>query len=94
MAIAEAILDMLIEQVQCITLYSTHYTQITEKFQSDPRVRLMKMGCEQENSTISFTYQLMDGVAEKSFAGNVGKMVGLPEEILRKADLRSKRMHE
>lgn len=78
MAIAEAILDMLIEKVQCITLYSTHYTQITEKFRYDPRVRLMKMGCVQENFTISFTYQLMDGVAEKSFAGNVGKMVGLP----------------
>lgn len=79
MAIAEAILDMLIKHVQCITLYSTHYTQITEKFRCDPRVRLMKMGCEQDNGTISFTYQLMDGVAEKSFAGNVGKMVGLPE---------------
>jgi DNA mismatch repair ATPase MutS len=29
-----------------------------------------------------FTYQLVEGIAEKSFASNVGRMVGLPKEIL------------
>lgn len=44
MAIAEAILDYLNEKIKCMTLYSTHYTQITDKFQKSKNVKMMKMG--------------------------------------------------
>lgn len=46
MAIAEAVLEHLINNIQSTTLYSTHYTQITEKFTGKPEVKLMKMGYE------------------------------------------------
>jgi DNA mismatch repair ATPase MutS len=44
MAIAEAILDYLLQKIGCMTLYSTHYTQITEKFKANDSLRMMKMG--------------------------------------------------
>ena len=44
MAIAEAVLDHLTDSVKGLTLYSTHYTQITDRFLEDPRIRMMKMG--------------------------------------------------
>jgi DNA mismatch repair ATPase MutS len=94
MAIAEAILDHLLEKVQCTTLYSTHYTQIAEKFRTNGKVKMMKMGYEPAEGGISFTYQLVEGVAEKSFACNVGRMVGIPEAILQRAERRSQKMHE
>jgi DNA mismatch repair ATPase MutS len=37
----------------------------------------MKMASELNGEDLVFTYQLVDGVAERSFAGNVGKMVGI-----------------
>lgn len=86
MAIAEAILDSLMKKLGCMTIYSTHYTQITDKFKENEMVRMMKMGysCD-EDGKVDFSYQLMEGVAEKSFASNVGRMVGIPVDILRRA---------
>lgn len=44
MAIAEAVLDNLIGTVRPITLFSTHYSQISERFKNSKEVRLAKMG--------------------------------------------------
>lgn len=64
MAIAEAVLDHLIFNIRPITLFSTHYTQITERYASNSSVRLAKMGYEiVEDNVLAFTYQLKDGVA-------------------------------
>jgi DNA mismatch repair protein MutS len=78
MAIAEAILDCLITQIHCYTLYSTHYTQIAEQFRTNDAVRMMKMGHQYSEDRVEFTYQLVEGVAEKSFACNVARIVGIP----------------
>ena len=86
MAIAEAVLDHLTDEIKGLTLYSTHYTQITEQYHEHPNVRMMKMGYNMDGEDISFTYQLVPGVAEKSFAGNVGKLVKMSPDILRLAD--------
>lgn len=78
MAIAESVLDSLIHSIGSVTLFSTHYTQITEKYMMNSKVKLAKMGYEFDDIGLVFTYQLDDGVAEKSFASNVVKMVGAP----------------
>lgn len=43
------------------------------------------MGYEFDEQALVFTYQLEDGVAEKSFASNVVRMVGISQEILSRA---------
>lgn len=78
MAIAESVLDYLMHTIGPITLFSTHYTQITEKYMMNSKVKLAKMGYDFDDIGLVFTYQLNDGVAEKSFASNVVKMVGAP----------------
>lgn len=77
MAIAEAVLQHLIEKKKCLTLFSTHYTQITQQLVTVDSVRMMKMGYREVDGSFKFTYQLQEGVAEKSFACNVAKMVGI-----------------
>jgi DNA mismatch repair protein MutS len=54
---------------------------------------MMKMGHEQNDGAVLFTYQLVDGVAEKSFACNVARLVGIPEGVIEKARERSEKMH-
>ena len=51
-------------------------------------MKCMKIGynIQQDGETLNFTYKLEDGVAEKSFANNVAKMVGIPDEIMKIAD--------
>lgn len=85
MAIAEAVLNNLIEDIRPITLFSTHYTQITERFNGNERVKLAKMGSEINDDSLVFTYQLEEGVADKSFATNVVRIVGICKEIIEMA---------
>ena len=58
MAIAESVLDYLIHSVRAITLFSTHYTQITERYNLNEKVKLVKMGYEFDDIGLIFTYQL------------------------------------
>jgi DNA mismatch repair protein MSH6 len=39
---------------------------------------------------LNFAYKLVDGVAERSFAENVARMVGIDEDLLKNARERSK----
>lgn len=54
---------------------------------------MMKMGYEIDEDDIEFTYQLVPGVAEKSFANNVGRMVKINSDILELASRKSNEMH-
>ena len=56
---------------------------------TNARVKLAKMGYQFDDIGLFFTYQLEKGVAEKSFANNVVKMVGAPSQILQIAAKRS-----
>ena len=85
MAIAEAVLDHLVFVLKPITLFSTHYSQITQRYANCPQVKLAKMAHEIDEGRLRFTYQLAQGVAEKSFACNVARIVAIPAPILLRA---------
>lgn len=43
MAIAEATLEHIFNEIKAFTLFSTHYSQITQKFVDLKEVKLMKL---------------------------------------------------
>ena len=51
------------------------------------------MGYEIEEDNMVFTYQLEQGVAQKSFARNVAQMVRIPEIVLDIAAKKSDEIH-
>jgi DNA mismatch repair protein MSH3 len=92
MAIADAVLQHLIDEVKCKTLFITHYplvaTEVEKKFPND--VQNLHMGfteIQQINGTreITFLYQLTSGVASGSFGVECGRLAALPESLLENA---------
>jgi len=89
MAIADAVMQQLIETTKCKTLFITHYPLVASNLQSKHPLEIenLHMGHEAEtriNGTreITFLYRLTPGMATESFGIECGRLAGLPESLL------------
>ncbi|CAE6486102.1 unnamed protein product [Rhizoctonia solani] len=100
MAIAHAVMQHLIENAKCKTLFITHYPMIA----LDLEQRYADVSCHHMSyveqtlpsgeSTISFTYKLSPGMARSSFGIECGRLAHMPEEVLQAAKRHATRMQE
>ncbi|CAE6462457.1 unnamed protein product [Rhizoctonia solani] len=100
MAIAHAVMQHLIENAKCKTLFITHYPMIA----LDLEQRYADVSCHHMSyveqtlpsgeSTISFTYKLSPGMARSSFGIECGRLAHMPEEVLQAAKQHAARMQE
>ena len=83
-AIATAVLEFFIEQVQCPLVFCTHYHVIASQFQDYDIVR----NCSMKYSIgkqLTLYYEIQDGPCSSSFGCAVAQMCGLPDEITKEA---------
>lgn len=91
-AIAGAVVNYLAKK-HCRCLFSTHYHNLVDNFQTDPNVALGHMACMVENEddedvtqeTVTFLYKYIDGPASKSYAFGAAKLAGMSLDIIRRA---------
>ncbi|PRP74153.1 hypothetical protein PROFUN_06478 [Planoprotostelium fungivorum] len=88
-SIAYSVLDHLVRQVNCCTLFSTHYHMLTSEYENNEKVGLHHMACfvDEEQGDVTFLYKLTPGVCPKSYGMNVAKMAGIDGLITSRADL-------
>jgi DNA mismatch repair protein MSH3 len=96
MAVADAVLQHLVQTVKCKTLFITHYplvaTGLEKKFPQE--VENIHMGYTFESRVdgtrqITFLYRLTPGIATESFGVECARLGGIPEPILQIATERS-----
>lgn len=96
MAIADAVLQHLVENIKCKTMFITHYPLVAidleRRFPED--VRNVHMGYTTDSRIdgrrdVTFLYRLTDGFAEESFGVECARLAGIPEHILSVATERS-----
>ncbi|KAI9152638.1 Mismatch repair protein msh3 [Blastocladiella emersonii ATCC 22665] len=85
-AIAYAVLDHVVREVQPITLFVTHFpplAQVAETYPDHARCAHMAFLEHGEGGKeITFLYQLAEGAAKASYGLNVARLAGIPESIL------------
>ncbi|XP_054801883.1 DNA mismatch repair protein MSH6 isoform X2 [Prosopis cineraria] len=94
-AIAESVLEYLVQKVQCRGLFSTHYHLLAVDFHKDPKVSLCHMACQVGDGVggvdeVTFLYRLTPGACPKSYGVNVARLAGLPTSVLQKAAAKSR----
>lgn len=89
MSLAQAILEHLIESKKCMTLFATHYHELTELAALHPQVVNAHMSIHEEQTAkgpeVRFLHQLVKGPANKSYGIHVGRLAGLPASVTRRA---------
>ena len=85
MSIAEAILNFVATHIQCKTLFSTHYHELTVLENKIPSIKNVHVSAVEENGKLTFLHKIKNGAVDKSYGIHVAKLAGLPDEIINDA---------
>ena len=86
MALAQAIIEYIVNVVHAKTLFSTHYHEITSLVQNLPTVSNIHVSVKENDGLITFLYKVQKGPMDKSYGINVARLAGLPEPLLERAN--------
>ncbi|MGX7106848.1 DNA mismatch repair protein MutS [Hutsoniella sourekii] len=82
MALAEGIIHYLATQVKAITIFSTHYHELTDLESQIPSLKNIHVGAEEVEGHLVFLYKIISGPADKSYGLHVAKLAGLPDSLI------------
>ncbi len=85
MALAHSILEYCHEKIGCITLFSTHYHELTSLDKTLKRLKNVHVEAKEENGSVSFLHKVIDGACDKSYGINVANLAGLPKSIIKRS---------
>ncbi|KAL8671449.1 MAG: hypothetical protein Q9168_004055 [Polycauliona sp. 1 TL-2023] len=93
-AIAQAVLDHVVRETQSLTLFITHYQNLSvlaKRFANEElknvHMKFQESGDDGQN--ITFLYEIGEGVAHRSYGLNVARLANVPESVLELAALKS-----
>jgi DNA mismatch repair protein MutS len=86
MSIARAVLEYISDRIKAITLFSTHYHELTRLEGELSGVKNYNMAVKERGKEVIFLRQVVPGKADKSYGINVARLAGLPVEVLLRAE--------
>ncbi|MDD3028135.1 MAG: DNA mismatch repair protein MutS [Erysipelotrichaceae bacterium] len=87
MAIAQAMLEYIGHNINCITFFSTHYHELTFLQETGIGVKNVHASADVKSDDISFEYRIKPGRSNKSYGINVAKLANLPEAVIARANV-------
>lgn len=87
MAIAQAMIEYIATKIKCITLFSTHYHELTFLEDKNLGIKNVHASASIENDDLVFLYRIKPGRSNKSYGVNVAKLAKLPDEVLNRANV-------
>jgi DNA mismatch repair protein MutS len=87
LSLAWAIIEFLHDNAQRggITLFATHYHEVTDLAKTRPRVANYNVAVKEWNEQIIFLRKVVPGAADKSYGIQVAKLAGIPRSITDRA---------
>lgn len=82
MALAYACGAYLANHIQCYTLFSTHYFELTHLAERFSCIRNVHLRATLSQNRIVFLYHVEDGAANQSYGLEVAQLAGIPTEVL------------
>jgi DNA mismatch repair protein MutS len=85
LAIAWAAIEYIHANTRAKTLFATHYHELTELGDRLSGVKNYHVSVKESGGGIVFLRKVAEGAADKSYGIEVGKLAGLPAEVVRRA---------
>lgn len=87
MAIAQAMIEYIASEIHCMTLFSTHYHELTFLEDKGLGIQNVQASARVDNDHLVFEYLIKKGRSNKSYGVNVAKLAKLPDEVINRANL-------
>jgi DNA mismatch repair protein MutS len=94
MALAAAIARALAEANRSLTLFATHYFELTQLAQWLPEVANVHVAAAQSRGKVVFLHEVREGPASQSYGLAVAQLAGVPAEVVRRARALLARLEE
>jgi len=85
LSLAWACADYLATRLQALTLFATHYFELTELASVLPAVVNIHLDAVEHDEHIVFMHQVQDGAASKSYGLQVAQLAGVPKKVIEQA---------
>ena len=86
MAIAQAMIEYIAKKIHCMTLFSTHYHELTFFEDKGLGIQNVHASARVDNDHLVFEYLIKKGKSNKSYGVNVAKLAKLPDEVIQRAN--------
>lgn len=84
-SIAWAVAEYILNKIGAKTLFATHYFELTDIGEKGKGAKNYTVSVEEWNNEVIFLRKVVKGMADKSYGIYVGKMAGLPEDVIVRA---------
>lgn len=85
-SIAWAVAEHILNNIGAKTLFATHYFELTEIGEKGKGAQNYTVSVEEWSNEVIFLRKVIKGTADKSYGIYVGKMAGLPESVIKRAN--------
>ncbi len=85
MALAQAIIEFIHENVGAMTLFSTHYHELTDLEERLDRLINVHAKCMEKDGRVLFLHKIEQGKADRSYGIHVAQLANMPEAVLERA---------
>jgi DNA mismatch repair protein MutS len=86
LSLAWAITEHLANEIQCRTLFATHYHELTELSQLLVNVKNLNVAVREWAGDVVFLHKIVSGGTDKSYGVHVAKLAGVPKSILTRSN--------
>ncbi len=87
MSLAQSILEYIEGHIACKTLFSTHYHELTSLANTIPTIKNIHVSAKEENGTLYFLHKVEDGPVDKSYGIHVARLAGMPDTLIKRAEV-------
>jgi DNA mismatch repair protein MutS len=84
-SIAWAVAEYIHNKIGARTLFATHYHELTEITKTLPMAKNYSVAVKEWNDEVIFLRKLKEGPTSRSYGIQVGKLAGLPENVINRA---------
>ncbi len=85
MSLAQAILEYISTKIKALTLFSTHYHELTRLDKQFKTIKNVHVSAIENKGTITFLHKVKPGAVDKSYGIHVARLASMPEDLLTRA---------
>ena len=85
-ALAQAIIEYIHDNIHCKMLFSTHYHELTTLDKKLKNLKNVHVSAYEEDGKITFLHKIKDGSVDKSYGIHVARLAELPSKLIKRED--------